>query len=88
MIPEKDDVKRINDICRNNNWCGDAYFVRQIIQRAFPRNRKERKLFKDVKPQAYHLAKALSVLETYLGTQDLNEMVVWAYRDGFPFPFG
>ena len=86
MLPEKDDVKRINDICRNHDWCGDAYFVRQIIQRAFPRNRKERKLFKDVKPQAYHLAKALSVLETYLGTQDLNEMIVWAYRDGFPFP--
>jgi len=86
MIPEKDSVSKINEICANIGWVGDAYFVRQIIQRAFPRNRKERKLFKEVKPQAYHLSKALTVLETYLATQDLNEMIEWAYRDGFPFP--
>ena len=86
MIPEKDNISRINEICANINWICDAYSVRRIIQRAFPRNRKERKLFKDVKPQAYHLAKALTVLETYLETQNLDEMIEWAYRDDFLFP--
>ena len=85
MIPEKDNVNRINQICDNLGWGGDAYSVKQIIQRAFPLNWKYRRMFKKLKPDAWHLIKALSVAETYLATQDMDEIIEWAYRKDFPF---
>lgn len=80
MIPDVDDVMRINQICANKHFSGDVYALKLIIRTAFPRNRNERMMYRKVKPQAFLLRKAIEVLEVYLATQELDEMITWANR--------
>ena len=72
------DESRLKVICERHGLEPDI--VRSVIKSAFP---KRRLFFKpdSCKPQAFVLAKALTVLQTYLATQDIDKMIKWAYDE-------
>lgn len=69
---------RLAEICEQ--YGVDPFTVRDAIKRTFP---KKTLFFKSTscKPQAFILAKALRVLQTYLATQDIDKMIDWAYEE-------
>ena len=70
--------RRLAEICEQYGVDSDT--VRDAIKRTFP---KKTLFFRPTscKPQAFILAKALRVLQTYLATQDIDKMIDWAYEE-------
>lgn len=78
--------KRLEDICKLNGLDLNAYQVRYVIRRSFPRLSWYKKFYYKFiaqyhKPQAFHLEKSLRVLQVFLGTQDLDKIIDWAYEE-------
>ena len=68
---------RMKNLCERYHFDSEKT-VRLIIQTSFPKKKRWKKE-KPEKPQAFQLSRALNLLQTYLGTQDINEMINWAF---------